>query len=288
METQHPEGLQKIADLEYKDFSKEWTYNDFSKHEPQFVEQLPRLPDLNEGEKLRLEAQVEPRGDPNMKVEWYVNGKPVSNGSRTRTTFDFGFCSLDVNDIQVRDAGEYTIVATNSLGTSESKTFLKVIGRGGIVSDPQYAASLDKIRDLESYENGPGYIPDNIQEDRPTAPPTFTEPLQPVPELHEGQSIHLECTISPPNDPTLQVSLKEIWCSGKMWHSILTSFQIEWFRDGRPVHTGSRFRTFNDFGAIGLDILTVIPEDSGEYVIKGIFELFFEWSFWTAKPYCEL
>jgi titin len=247
LETQHPEGLAKIAELEYKDFSREFTYNDYSKHEPRFAEQLARLPDYNEGEKLRLEAQIEPRGDPNMKVEWFVNGRPVNNGHRTRTVFDFGFASLDVLDVQTRDAGEYIIRATNTLGTAESKTFLKVIGRGGVISDAQYAASLDKIRDLESYENGPSYIPDSIQDEKPVSAPIFTEPLPPVPELREGQSIHLECTVSPPNDPTLQ---------------------IEWFLNGRPLHTGSRFRTFNDFGAIGLDILTVIPEDSGEYVIK--------------------
>ncbi|OQV22407.1 Titin [Hypsibius exemplaris] len=247
LDSQHPEGLSKIADLEYKDFSREFTYNDVSKHEPRFVEQLARLPDFNEGEKLRLEAQVEPRGDPNMKVEWFLNGRPINNGHRTRSVFDFGFSSLDVLDIQTRDAGEYVIRATNTLGTAESKTFLKVIGKGGINSDPQYAASLDKIRDLEAYEHGSGYIPDNIQDERPVAAPTFVEGLQPVPELREGQSIHLECSVSPPNDPTLQ---------------------IEWFFNGRPLHSGSRFRTFNDFGSIGLDILTVIAEDSGQYTVK--------------------
>lgn len=121
-------------------------------------------------------------------------------------------------DIQTRDAGEYIIRATNALGTAESKTFLKVIGKGGVVSDAQYAASLDKIRDLESYENGPSYIPDSIQDERPQSAPVFTEQLQPVPELREGQSIHLECTVSPPNDPTLQ---------------------IEWFFNGKPLHTGT-------------------------------------------------
>ena len=80
MDTQHPEGLAKIADLEYKDFSREFTYNDVSKHEPRFAEQLAPLPDFNEGERLRLEAQVEPRGDPNMKVEWFLNGRSISNG----------------------------------------------------------------------------------------------------------------------------------------------------------------------------------------------------------------
>lgn len=41
--------------------------------------------------------------------------------------------------------------------------------------------------------------------------------------------------------------------------------QVEWFWNGKPLRTGSRFRTFCDFGFVILEISPIYPEDSGEY-----------------------
>ena len=43
---------------------------------------------------------------------------------------------------------------------------------------------------------------------------------------------------------------------------------MEWFHNGKALQTGHRFRTVYDFGFAALDILSVYPEDSGEYTIK--------------------
>lgn len=40
---------------------------------------------------------------------------------------------------------------------------------------------------------------------------------------------------------------------------------MEWFWNGKPLRTGSRFRTFCDFGFVILEIAPVYPEDAGEY-----------------------
>ena len=40
---------------------------------------------------------------------------------------------------------------------------------------------------------------------------------------------------------------------------------MEWFKDGKPLPTGHRFRTFHDFGIVILDILYCYGEDSGTY-----------------------
>lgn len=40
---------------------------------------------------------------------------------------------------------------------------------------------------------------------------------------------------------------------------------MEWFWNGKPLKTGSRFRTFCDFGFVILEIAPVYPEDAGEY-----------------------
>lgn len=41
--------------------------------------------------------------------------------------------------------------------------------------------------------------------------------------------------------------------------------QVEWFWNGKPLRTGTRFRTFCDFGFVILEISPIYPEDSGEY-----------------------
>lgn len=50
---------------------------------PVFI--IPLEPEvlLTEGAPLHLEAQVEPRNDPNLKLEWYFNGKALTHGKHT-------------------------------------------------------------------------------------------------------------------------------------------------------------------------------------------------------------
>jgi len=47
-------------------------------------------------------------------------------GHRYRTTYDFGFASLDVLSVYSEDAGEYTCKATNKLGQATSSIKLGV------------------------------------------------------------------------------------------------------------------------------------------------------------------
>lgn len=45
----------------------------------------------------------------------------------------------------------------------------------------------------------------------------------------------------------------------------LLSAQVEWFKDDELLPTGHRFRTFNDFGIVILDVLYCFAQDSGTY-----------------------
>lgn len=44
---------------------------------PRFISKLTDMPDLVEGQLAHFEAQLEPATDPNLKVEWFHNGKPI-------------------------------------------------------------------------------------------------------------------------------------------------------------------------------------------------------------------
>ena len=60
----------------------------------------------------------------------------------------------------------------------------------------------------------------------------------------EGDAAHFECRVEPKTDSRMVV---------------------EWFKDGKPLRTGSRFKTVYDFGFVSLDIAHCYPEDAGEY-----------------------
>ena len=77
--------------------------------------------------------------------------------------------------------------------------------------------------------------------------PKFGRPLKNIEHLPEGKSAHLEATLTPVNDPTMVV---------------------EWYRDGRPIPQGHKFKTTYDFGYVALDILYAYPEESGTYMCK--------------------
>lgn len=100
---------------------------------------------------------------------------------------------------------------------------------------------LEKIQDLE--DSLIRTRDDKTSEEFGKAP-VFTVPLANIDNLREGESSHFEARLIPTDDPKLKV---------------------EWFWNGRPLKTGSRFRTFCDFGFVILEISPVYPEDSGEY-----------------------
>ena len=70
--------------------------------------------------------------------------------------------------------------------------------------------------------------------------------------IGEGEPVHFECRVEPKTDHRLRV---------------------EWYRNGKILPTGHRFRTLYDMGFVSLDILYTYPEDSGEYVCRAVNDL---------------
>ncbi|CAG2106124.1 unnamed protein product, partial [Medioppia subpectinata] len=76
--------------------------------------------DVTEGKSAVFEALLEPQGDSTMRVEWLKDDKHLSASSRITPFFNFGYVSLTIRDVDSRDAGVYTCVATNSVGSARS------------------------------------------------------------------------------------------------------------------------------------------------------------------------
>uniref|UniRef100_T1GD99 Ig-like domain-containing protein n=1 Tax=Megaselia scalaris TaxID=36166 RepID=T1GD99_MEGSC len=54
---------------------------------PVFTTHLTSHDKLTEGQNIRLEAQVEPRADANLRIEWFKNGVPLTTGARIHSTY---------------------------------------------------------------------------------------------------------------------------------------------------------------------------------------------------------
>lgn len=246
LESTHPDSMRRIQELEAPKPRARDT-PDAPKPPPHFVTQLQSLENLKEGQTAHFECQVQPANDPNLRVEWVHNGKPLAAGHRFRTVLDFGYVSMDILYVYPEDSGTYTCRIINSQGVADSTCNVSCSGKRQIYTDSNQPESWKRIKQLEE-----------AKPTRPTEPepsktkPLFTTPLAGPIELREGQSAHLECQVQPVNDNKLR---------------------IEWFFNNVPLKHGHRFRTVNDFGYCALDILYAYPEDSGTYMCRAVNEL---------------
>lgn len=244
LQTQNEAALEKIHQLEdHTRYQRREEEDMIVTVPPRFTCNLQGPSNLKEGQSAHYECRIEPYPDPNLKVEWLHNGKPLQTGHRFRTTNDFGFAALDILTVYPADSGEYTCRATNRLGQAQSAVKLNVSSRAGIVYETQHEDAMEKIQYLEDASR----FQRRGEEDQFVAEkPQFGRPLRNA-NVAEGVPVHLEATLIPVNDPTMKV---------------------DWFVNGRPIPAGSRFRTTYDFGFVALDILDAHAEDTGTYMCK--------------------
>lgn len=244
LDTHHPEGLEKIRELEAQGHPARLEVQEPEPIPPRFVTELRGTTHVYEGQTAHFEAQVEPIYDSNLRIEFYHNGKPLPSASRFHITFDFGYIALDVSHCVPEDAGEYSVKAINNLGECVSSISMKVTAKSSIIVDSQRPEGLEKIRQLE--EHTPYKRPE-IDEPTTRQRPVFTQPLQNIDSIAEAQTAHFECRLIPVGDPTLKV---------------------EWFRNEKPLEDSSRITKVHDFGFVSLDISHVRDEDEGVYMCR--------------------
>lgn len=82
---------------------------------------------------VHLEATLTPVNDPTMKVEWYCNGRPIKQGHRFKTTYDFGFVALDILYAYPEDSGTYMCKARNAAGEAVTTSSVNITGKYNII-----------------------------------------------------------------------------------------------------------------------------------------------------------
>jgi hypothetical protein len=211
---------------------------------PKFVSALKGTNVILEGQKAHFECRIEPQNDPKLQIQWFHNGQILTASSRIQTFHDFGYVAIDINDVKKEDSGTYTLVATNVLGTERAEVNLKVEAHAQIDYTSLHAKTIEETRRFETKQE---VRHQEFMEIQSHGPPVFKTTLVDPEPVSEGKNIHLEARLEPIGDP---------------------SMKVEWFFNGRPLTIGSRFKTYNDFGFIALDILGVTGLDQGQYVCR--------------------
>jgi len=107
LESQHPEGMKKIRELEEGKAPEPASPMDNIFDKPVFTAHLTGPAELMEGQNAHFECRVLPVGDPALRFEWYVNGVELKMGSRFYVTHDFGYVTLDMSSVIPEDSGVY-------------------------------------------------------------------------------------------------------------------------------------------------------------------------------------
>lgn len=238
-------GTESIQRLEESLHKQQDVFTDEEKpNPPHFTVEIADNVDVQEGGPVHFDCRVEPVGDSSMRIDWFFNGRPLNTGSRIHMLNDFGFIALDMDYAYTRDSGEYLCRATNRWGTATTVANVNCIGRHGIISESQLPDGMTAER-LKDLERGPVSVAP--KEDAQMGPPRFLSQIESA-TVEEAESIRFECRVEPKDDPRLR---------------------IEWYRNGKLLPSGHRYRNVYDLGFVSLDILYVYGEDSGEYVCRG-------------------
>jgi len=209
---------------------------------PVFLTSPRSYENLIEGQSLHLECHVRPTDDANLSITWLKDGQPLQASHRFKHLSNFGYVGLDFLQVYPEDSGLYTCRAKNNMGVAEVSCSLNCRPLKSILLESAHPESLGKIHMLEHHVVRKPNEPEVQQ-----VQPYFTQQLTgPVEVLHESQTAHLQCRYEPNADPNLK---------------------IDWLFNGQPLTNASRIRMMNNFGFGSIDIIGVIPEDSGVYSV---------------------
>lgn len=124
-----------------------------NKQPPRFVTSITDHNDLEEMNSTKFECQLAPVGDPDMKIEWLLNGQPLQHKNRFTPIYDFGYVAMNFGWVYPEDSGVYVCKATNLYGTDETSAILEIAGKPSVIYEtqlPKGMKSIEKIRAMEA------------------------------------------------------------------------------------------------------------------------------------------
>lgn len=66
---------------------------------PVFVEPLSAPTECESGDRVHFSARYEPVDDNQLRIQWFLNNRPLFNGSRVKTINEFGYVVLEISPV---------------------------------------------------------------------------------------------------------------------------------------------------------------------------------------------
>merc|ERR1711992_178267 len=206
LENQVPRGMKRSETLVQMEAAmKKYTtemylteddvYDSERRQPPRFVTQIQSITSLEEMQATKFECQLAPVGDPNMKVEWFYNGKPLPFKTRFTPIYDFGYVAMNFGWVYPEDSGEYICRATNQYGSDETRAIIKTSGKPGIIYESQLPRGMASIEQIRKMESGWQRAPDLLETEQEKFKPCFVTKPEPV-TTQEGSSARFCCRVT--------------------------------------------------------------------------------------------
>merc|ERR1711988_1980017 len=170
-------------------------YDSEKRQPPRFVTQIQSVTTLEEMQATKFECQLAPVGDPNMKVEWFFNGKALPFKNRFTPIYDFGYVAMNFGWVYPEDSGEYLCRATNAYGMDETRGIIKTSGKPGIIYESQLPKGMASIEQIRKMESGWQRAPDLVEAESERFKPCFVTKPEPQ-EVPEGDWARFCCRVT--------------------------------------------------------------------------------------------
>nr|XP_006823021.1 PREDICTED: titin-like [Saccoglossus kowalevskii] len=224
-------------------YSDDEMYQTEKVQSPEFKRKIANIR-LKEGEDAHFEGRILPLGDPSMKIEWFKNNEPIPQGSRFKTTYEFGFVALDIAYVYEEDSGTYSCRATNISGSDTMSAELKCKAKTSLITVSQLPEEMRGIERTIEFEEAikKGLIkaPEDMDEDDEEAAPPELVKLPEALHVQEGEQARFSARVTGNPLP-----------------------RVHWYKDGEMIHKSTRYKVDFD-GLHYFEIPKTRHYDSGD------------------------
>lgn len=123
--------MKKHPNLEVILYTAMFSPSTEAKTPPSFPKKITSL-QQTEGQPVRFECRV--AGSSPIEVSWLKDGEPLREGDEFSMLYDDNTAVLQISSGEMRHSGEYTCVATNSVGSASCRAKLTLQGQHGGVT----------------------------------------------------------------------------------------------------------------------------------------------------------
>ncbi|XP_059126628.1 obscurin [Peromyscus eremicus] len=179
-------------------------------------------------------------GQPVPSVRWFKDGKLLEEDDHYMINEDQqGGHQLIITAVVPADMGVYRCLAENSVGVSSTKAELRVE-----LTSTDYDTAADAT-ETSSYFSAQGYLSSREQEGTESDEGQLPQVLEELKDLQVAPGTRLA---------KFQLKVKGY-----------PAPKLYWFKDGRPLTTSAHIRMTDKKTLHTLEIVSVTPEDSGQY-----------------------